>query len=365
MWPSGSARHRWRAQREAAHILAATLELPRAAAFRRGRTPPTVDEGRLGGVCATIVRPAVAPPWPAFVFANGATSDGRSHPVVRRLALALARSGYALYIPDLPGVADGELSPATLTAATRCAIEVADAEDTDGGRVGLVGVSIGGTLALLVAADPRTMARISVVSCIAPFSDLAKVMMLATTGMYRGLEGLRPYPVPASLAVGLARSLAGMLPASEDAEALGRELSALTPDTSDPLSLLRAPSPRPLGPGPAAVRALLANRDPERFDALYSALPHAIRETVEALSPVRCAPRVLAPVEIATAPQDKYFPVDESLALADLPRVRVTVTSVLAHATPRLDPRNLAGLVRLDRLFVRTLLAVDAGKCSS
>ena len=279
---------------------------------------------------------------------------------MRRLGLALARSGYAVYIPDLPGVADGELSPATLAAATECAMEVADAEETRGGRVGLVGVSIGGTLALLVAADPQMIARVSVVSCIAPFSDLAKVMLLATTGMYRALDRLQPYPVPVSLAVGVARSLAGMLPAAGDAQALSRELRTLTPDTGDPLSPLRAPSREPLGPESAAVRALLANRDPERFDALYSALPHAIRETVEALSPVHCAPRVLARVEIATAPEDKYFPVAESLALAALSRGRVTVTSGLAHATPRLDPRNLVDLVRLDRFFVRTLVAASS-----
>jgi hypothetical protein len=105
------------------------------------------------------------------------------------------------------------------------------------------------------------------------------------------------------------------------------------------------------------VRELLANRDPGRFDALYGALPADIRKTVEALSPVCSAARVLAPVEIATAPQDKYFPVAESLALATNPQVRVTVTSILAHATPRVDPRSLAGLVRLDRFFVRSLLA--------
>ena len=54
--------------------------------------------------------------------------------------------------------------------------------------------------------------------------------------------------------------------------------------------------------------------------------------------------------KIATAPEDKYFPVAESLALAALSRGRVTVTSGLAHATPRLDPRNLVDLVGLDVL---------------
>jgi acetyl esterase/lipase len=356
---SGKSWRLLRAQRQAADILAATLGLPGSAALTRHRRPPVIVDGRLGDLPATIIRPSGPPPWPAFVFANGATPDGRAHPVVRRLGVALGRSGYAVHIPDLPGVANGELTPATLAAAIACTSEVAEESRTRDGRVALVGVSIGATLALLVAADRRVATRISAVACIAPFSDLAKVMLLATTGMYRGSGGLERYPVPPALAVGLARSVAEMLSGS-DAVTLGDELRALDADSSDPLSPLRSPSPEQLGPAATAVRRLLANRDPDRFDALYDELPAAIRETVESLSPVCSAARVLAPVEIATAPQDRYFPVAESLALAAIPQVRITVTSMLAHATPRLDSRSLTGLVRLDRFFVRSLIAANS-----
>jgi hypothetical protein len=63
-----------------------------------------------------------------------------------------------------------------------------------------------------------------------------------------------------------------------------------------------------------------------------------------------------APVEIVTAPRDRYFPVAESRALvAATPHARLTVTSLLAHATPRLHPRYLTELGRLDGFFVRAL----------
>ena len=97
------------------------------------------------------VRPSTPPPWPALLFANGATPDGRTHPVVRRVALALARSGYATFVPDLPGISVGELTPATVAAAVECTQHVAGARETRYGRVGLIGVSVGGTLALLFA----------------------------------------------------------------------------------------------------------------------------------------------------------------------------------------------------------------------
>ena len=102
---------------------------------------------------------------------------------------------------------------------------------------------------------------------------------------------------------------------------------------------------------------LLSNRDPGRFDELYADLPAAIRSTVVDLSPLRSAARLPARVEIATAPRDRYFPVAESNALvAASPNVRLTVTSLLAHATPRLSPRYLAELGHLNGFFVRSSL---------
>jgi hypothetical protein len=72
------------------------------------------------------------------------------------------------------------------------------------------------------------------------------------------------------------------------------------------------------------------------------------------LSPLRSAARLTAPVEIATAPRDSYFPLAESLALQrDAPHVRITVTSALAHATPRM--RNVVAFARLEGFFARSL----------
>ncbi len=300
-----------------ARILFGTLDLPTAK-----RAGADVEEGTLGGRPATIMRPRTSPPWPAVLFANGATPDGRAHPTVRRLGLALAASGYLVYVPDLPGIAAGELVPGTLAAAIACTNEAADSPEARSGRIGLIGVSVGGTLALLTAADPGLSARVSVVACIAPYTDLRKVMMLATTGMYPGPHGFEPYSVPEELTAGLGRSFVA--------------LHSWTSATED----------------------LLVNTDPHRFGALYQALPEEVREIAASLSPVRSAANVLAPIEIATARRDRYFPLAESEALADAARnVRITVTSALAHATPAMRVSNLAGVARLHGFFARSLAA--------
>jgi dienelactone hydrolase len=317
-----------------------------------------VEEGALGPWRTTIVRPSTPPPWPAVLFANGATPDGRAHPGVRRLGLALAHSGYLVFIPDLPGIATGEMSLRTLAAAVDCATRAADSAETEGGRVGLVGVSVGGTLALLAAAAPDLAARISVVACVAPFTDLEKVMMLATTGAYPASGGHVAYAVPSSLPVGLARSLVAILSPTPDVRALRRVVDRLDATSADPLSPLRETPCRSLGPAAAAAQELLINRDPGRFPHLYAELPESVRQAAVSLSPLRAAAKLLAPIEIATAPRDRYFPVAESLALASEARnVRVTVTAALAHAVPTMSLRSIGGVARLHGFFVRSLAA--------
>ena len=343
-----------RAHARAAHVLARTLDLPGA------RSSPDsaaqAEDGALGAWPAVTVRPRAAPPWPAVMFVNGATPDGRAHAGVRRFAASLARAGYVVFVPELPGVAAGELSLPTLAASVECAVRAADSAETREGRIALVGVSVGGTLALLAAATPDLSARISVVACIAPFTDLEKVVMLATTGIYAGPDGRDSYPVPPELPVGVARSLVGSLDPTPDARALGRALARLDPASPDPLGRLRDAPCRSLGPAAAAAQALLVNRDPARFDDLFAALPDALRRVVASLSPLRSAAHLSAPIEIATAPRDKYFPLAESLALqGEVAGVRITVTSALAHATPRLTLRSLGDFAQLQGFIARSL----------
>ena len=128
--------------------------------------------GAVGAWPMATVRPRTRPPWPAVMFVNGATPDGRAHPGVRRFAASLARAGYIVFIPELPGVAAGELSLLTLAASIECAVRAADSAETRNGRIGLFGVSVGGTLALLTGASPtsRLESRSSPASLLSPTS---------------------------------------------------------------------------------------------------------------------------------------------------------------------------------------------------
>jgi hypothetical protein len=103
---------------------------------------------------------------------------------------------------------------------------------------------------------------------------------------------------------------------------------------------------------------LLLNRDPARFDRLYAALPDGVRAGIERLSPITHAHLLPAPVELASAPRDSYFPPAESHNLAGAARdVHVTVTAAFSHVIPKPSLTDPADLVRFNGWAVRSLEA--------
>lgn len=323
----------------------------------------TVSEIVIADVPATIARPAGRGPRPALVLCNGVTRRGRHHPAVRRFAHALARAGHLVVVPDPPGLALGELGDPTVRALVAVCAAVAGRPDCRGGRVGLLGVSTGTTLALLVAEDPGMADRVSIVAGTAPLTDLANTVRLATTNVYRDGGGLHSYRPAPFLPLVISRSLVAGLPAGTDRELLRSTLAAVDDDDPDPLVSLRALRAETLGATARAVLELLVNTDPDRFDDLYTALPEPIRAGIDRLSPVVGAARLRAPVELASAPRDKYFPLAESRALARAAtgtRVTVTVSAMLGHSGPDLSLASLADFARIDAFGVRVLRAAAA-----
>jgi hypothetical protein len=199
------------------------------------------------------------------------------------------------------------------------------------------------------------------VAGLAPFADLRGMVQLATTGSYLQDERRVTHEAGPFLALVIARSLAVGV-AGQGGERMRALLAAVDDDDPDPLAQLRLADPGSLGGDGAALRSLLLNTDPARFAELYAALPTVIRSGVERLSPLAGADRLRAPVELASAPTDKYFPVAESQVLAARsPLVRLTVSPALGHHRPDVSVAGAAELIRLNAFGVRVFRA--ARKC--
>lgn len=342
------------AARASAVLFATTLNIPLAGRVAERLTgEPHISTEMLGDVPCLVARPADPRPSPALVFGNGAHRLGAEEPFAERGIKGLARAGFLVVAPDLPGLRLGEITPATLEALVAVTLATSARPDARGGRVTLLGACTGAGLSLLAAEDPRVADRIAAVFGIAPFADLRNVLRLATTGWYEAEAGrLLRYPVAPLLACAAGRSLALALEPSPSRQVL---LGALPsePDGRPLLESLVEGSPV-LQPDAAAAASLLRNRDPARFEMLFDALPAAVREKVAQLSPLCGANRLRARVELASGPHDPYFPLSESRALTRASsRVRLTVTSTLDHARPRASAGDLADLARFAGLVGR------------
>lgn len=347
------------AQARAVVVLSSVLETPVLTPVVGALTrEPSVEDTVFDGEPSLVAKPAGEGPWPAFLFINGTTPEGRTLPEVRNLARGLARAGYLVVVPDLPGLRSDEITEETVSSTLETTRAVADRPDARDGRVGLIGVSTGATLAILAAQDPEVGGRVSVVAGIAPYTDIRTVLNVATTGHYREGEEYVPYDADPFLSYVIARSIIAALPTGEDREKLGGELKDVDRRDPDPLAGLRDRSTDDLSAEARSVVELLANEDPQRFDELYAALPPETRAKMEQLSPLAKDQQVEAPAELASGPRDKYFPVSESFAIASIaPKSRVTVTEALDHAEPTFSPWDLPAFVRLDGFVVRSLRA--------
>jgi pimeloyl-ACP methyl ester carboxylesterase len=198
---------------------------------------------------------------------------------------------------------------------------------------------------------------VTVVAGIAPFTDLRRVLELATTGWYPSSRGLVHYQAKGFLGLAIGRSVVAALPSGHARRRLERALG-LDEHAKAPLRVLRERGFPGLSASAHSVVALLANRDPGRFERFLARLPPSLRAALARLSPLERAASLTAPVELATAPHDKYFPVDESRALErEVPHVRLTVTSTLQHAIPKLSFSAIGDLFRFNAFLVRVLHA--------
>jgi hypothetical protein len=302
---------------------------------------PKTEETTIGGAPATIVEPGRGGSWHAVLLLPGTADRGRANPDVLRLGKALARAGYLVAIPDLPGTADGEIVPETVQAAVNAGVDLAHRSDVKGGEIALAGSWAGASLALLAAEDPLLAPRVSVVAAVAPWSAEPNALRLATTGYVLDGGQVKRYAASPRLSLVAAKSLVAALGPGIERSQLLQLLQGVAPNDPDPLKVVRGLSTAGMAPDAAAVVRLLGNTQPTAFDGLYAALPDALHAQIERLSPLVGASQLQGQVELAVAGDDSYAPASESHALGRAsPNVHVFVTGSVKNGLPSLSIGN-------------------------
>jgi pimeloyl-ACP methyl ester carboxylesterase len=241
---------------------------------------PTID--RWAGAA-----PGVAPP---LLLVHGYAPDGKDDPRLARAARLLARAGFDVVVPTLPGLAHGRLR-------VEDAAPLVQALAARPGPWAMVSVSIGAAPAFAAAADARVRERVGVLLALGPHASAPEALRFWLTGEF---------------SFGAARGRIAHDPA------LVRAFVDANADLVD-----------------AATRAALTVGTPARVDAALAALPADVRARLERLSPARAIPGVRARVILVHGYADTAVPYTESLRLAAARPRRTTV--VLLHAITHVE----------------------------
>jgi pimeloyl-ACP methyl ester carboxylesterase len=206
------------------------------------------------------------------VLVHGVTAAGKDDPRVVQAAGLLARAGFDVLVPSIPGLMRGRLRPADAEPVV-AAVEAASA----GRRAALLAVSIGAGPAVLAAADDRVRNRVSAVVTLGGYASAQELVRFFLTGDYafgdhRGHVRHDPAAVET------------FLRANAD--------------------LLAGHDPRRLATDHAAARRFLAD------------LPAEARALLPQLSPISALGAVRARLVLVHGRRDRVVPFTETLRLA-------------------------------------------------
>ena len=252
----------------------------------------------------------------AMLLVFGVNNLGRNHPAIERVADALARSGIAVLVPDSRTLLEGRLEVGEIGGVVDAFRLLASRAEVDPARIGIVGFSVGGSLALLAAGDAAIADQVRWVNAFGAFADASSYLAAVSAHAYRGPEGdpVPWEPTPLAREVYLAFML-GQVDDAADRAAIESTFGPAVLDGSRPpadpafRAELRSDAAR-------TVHDLLTARSLDAAERSIRALPAESLAFVDAISPARHLTGVRADVHLMHEVEDHHVPFVESRLLA-------------------------------------------------
>jgi dienelactone hydrolase len=286
------------------------------------------------------------------LLVSGLHPAGIDEPRLIAFARELAKTHVTVVTPDIPGLTQFAITPSLTDFIERAAVWLAtDSGLAPTGRIGLIGVSFSGGLAVVAAGRPSLHNHVLYVLSVGGHHDLPRVLHYLCTGVesqpgtpihsLNDADGRRP-PHDYGLAIVLL-GVADRLVPSDQVDALRalvrRFLWASYLDRTEKsraaqeFTALRAET-RTMPEPSATLLEYLNQRDVVRLGSRL--LPYiGYYGNASALSPSR-SPKPTAPVFLLHGRDDNVIPAVESQSLADdlrdHSRVRLLLTDLLSHA---------------------------------
>jgi dienelactone hydrolase len=132
-----------------------------------------------GETRARVYTPVGVTDPPGVILLHGVHRLGIDEPRLQRFARAVAASGVVVLTPEIREIADYRVDPRSIDTIGAAAAKLR--AQLGHGRVGVMGMSFAGGLALLAAADPRFEDDIGFVVAIGAHDDLGRVIRFFAT----------------------------------------------------------------------------------------------------------------------------------------------------------------------------------------
>lgn len=282
------------------------------------------------GIPARIYRPASAADAPGVVLVHGVHHLGIDEPRLQRFARAVSGAGVVVLTPEVAELSDYRVAPRSIDTVGR-SLEVLSAR-VGRSKVGLMGMSFGGGISLLTAADARFRDRVAFVVAVGAHGDLARVSHFfaedphaheygATVLVYTHVEDFFP---PSDVPIAREALRLWLHEARDDARRAARELS---PPSREKVEKLFA--------------ADLASLRPELALEI-----ERLRDAMSEVSPTGRLGGIRANVYLLHGEGDNVIPASETTHLAaDVPPAHLRAVLV----TPAIQHVELKGPTAMDK----------------
>ena len=270
------------------------------------------------GYQADLYRPAQGA-LAAIVLVPGLAPGGKDDPRLTAFADTLARSRFAVLVPDLSSLREYRVRSGNVREIADAFAYLTSHPEPEIPSAGIAGFSYAAGPAVLAALEPDIRDRVRFILSVGGYHDVRRVAAYLTTGYFeertpgapatRNWQYLRPHPYAKAL---FALNAAEMLDDPADRKAIAGLAGSLVWET---LGGATGAPPR-LGAGGQALYELLMNRDPHRVPALMEALPGRVRAELAGLDPaLRDLTQLKARFIVLHGRRDDMIPYTESVAL--------------------------------------------------
>jgi acetyl esterase/lipase len=274
---------------------------------------------------------------PGIVLVLGARPAAPDDPRVERLVDSLARLGFAVLLPVSEDLDEGRVLPAEVDrlvgAWQRLAQEPRVADD----RVGYLGLSAGGSLALAASSNPTIAEAVRFVVAVGPYFDAGELMVATVSRSFVRPDGTLEAWAPRRIT-----------------RAVVEETLLSTLDAAERASIEAGAAPST--PAGEAVAALLAGTERSEAEAIVDGIAGAQRAAIDGISPSAVIDGLEAELYLLHDRADRFvpWPASEEIAAAHEPVVYHRL-DLFEHVEPNVGAVGplLRDGWRLHRLFVR------------